>query len=49
MSNKATFDLDDLAEVFKALSNPNRLRIFFPLATCCSPGTVGIINGGQSA
>lgn len=25
--------------MFKALSNPNRLRIFLRLATCCPPGT----------
>ncbi|WP_455198743.1 ArsR/SmtB family transcription factor [Kaarinaea lacus] len=29
-----------LAEAFKALSNPNRLRIFLQLMNCCSPGTV---------
>jgi ArsR family transcriptional regulator, arsenate/arsenite/antimonite-responsive transcriptional repressor len=27
------------AEVFKALSNPNRLRIFLRLVSCCPPGT----------
>ena len=29
------------AEAFKALSNPNRLRMFLHLVTCCVPGTVG--------
>lgn len=29
-----------LAEIFKALSNPHRLRIFTRLASCCPPGTV---------
>ena len=28
------------AEMFKALSNPNRLKIFLRLISCCSPGTV---------
>lgn len=27
------------AEIFKALSNPNRLRIFLRLVSCCPPGT----------
>ncbi len=27
------------AEVFKALSNPNRLAIFLHLVACCPPGT----------
>ena len=29
-----------LAEAFKALSNPNRLKIFLQLMNCCEPGTV---------
>jgi len=29
----------DFAQIFKALSNPNRLRIFMRLASCCPPGT----------
>ena len=39
MSNYKTFDLEELAEIFKALSNPNRLQIFQRLVTCCEPGT----------
>ncbi len=31
-----------MADIFKALSNPNRLKIFLALTTCCRPGTVGI-------
>lgn len=31
---------DHLAEAFKALSNPNRLKIFLQLMNCCTPGTV---------
>jgi ArsR family transcriptional regulator len=37
MSNNQTNDLDALAQMFKALSNPQRLRIFLRLATCCVP------------
>jgi DNA-binding transcriptional ArsR family regulator len=35
MSNTLTDNLDRLAEVFGALSNPNRLQIFLRLMTCC--------------
>jgi len=31
---------EQLAEAFKALSNPNRLKIFLQLMNCCTPGTV---------
>ena len=34
--------LDKYAGIFKALSNPNRLKIFISLATCCKPGTIGV-------
>jgi ArsR family transcriptional regulator len=37
MSNYQTLDL---AEAFKALSNPNRLQIFLRLLNCCEPGSV---------
>jgi ArsR family transcriptional regulator len=33
-------NIEQYAEMFKALSNPNRLRIFMRLISCCSPGTV---------
>ena len=33
-------DANRLAEAFKALSNPNRLKIFLQLMNCCEPGTV---------
>lgn len=33
-------DMNTLAEAFKALSNPNRLKIFQQLLNCCTPGTV---------
>jgi len=31
---------EQLAEAFKALSNPNRLKIFLQLMNCCTPGMV---------
>lgn len=40
MSNYRTLNSDELAESFKALSNPNRLQIFKRLLSCCAPGTV---------
>ena len=44
MSNNQKISIDELAEIFKALSNPNRLKIFLRLTTCCQPGTVGIFE-----
>jgi len=49
MSNDDNKKLYKYAEVFKALSNPNRLKIFWSLATCCKPGTIGIIDSGNTA
>lgn len=40
MSNYQTLNTTELAEAFKALSNPNRLQIFQRLLSCCAPGTV---------
>jgi DNA-binding transcriptional ArsR family regulator len=39
MSNFPTNEVHYLAEVFKALANPNRLHIFMRLVSCCPPGT----------
>jgi len=44
MSNHQHKDLAEFAEMFKALSNPNRLKIFMRLTSCCLPGTVASIN-----
>lgn len=30
---------NELASMFKALSNPHRLALFHRLSTCCAPGT----------
>ena len=47
MSNTLDKDLPQYAEMFKALSNPNRLRIFLRLISCCKPGTeTGIMDCG---
>jgi DNA-binding transcriptional ArsR family regulator len=47
MSNYSPSDLRRLSEAFKALSNPNRLRIFLRLTSCCAPGTVWTVEEGQ--
>ncbi len=49
MSKQKNIDLDEMAEIFKALSNPNRLRILKQLMTCCRPGTKGLVDADSSA
>ncbi len=49
MSNNKNITIDQFAEIFKALSNANRLRIFLRLATCCKPGTVGFMDENATA
>ena len=44
MSKSENKKLNKYAEVFKALSNPNRLKIFWSLATCCNTACVGQIG-----
>ncbi len=39
MSNYRIEEIRRFAEMFKALSNPNRLDIFLRLVSCCPPGT----------
>lgn len=39
----------DFAQIFKALSNPNRLRIFLTLVSCCPPGTPNTMEGDACA
>lgn len=46
MSNNKS---EKLADIFKALCNPNRLEIFQKLANCCKPGTIGILNPPRTA
>jgi len=38
MSNSKTFDIEQAAARLKALSNPNRLRIFVQLTQTCTTG-----------
>jgi DNA-binding transcriptional ArsR family regulator len=47
MSNYRDKYIEKYSEMFKALSNPNRLRIFMRLITCCQPGTVTSISGNS--
>jgi len=51
MSNYRDSQINQFAEIFKALSNPNRLRMFLHLVTCCVPGTVSTVDAdtGTSA
>ena len=44
MSKIQNKNIEKFAEIFKALSNPNRLRLFMRLITCCKPGTVTSIS-----
>jgi DNA-binding transcriptional ArsR family regulator len=39
MSNYRIEEIRRFAEMFKALSNPNRLDIFLRLVSCCPPGS----------
>jgi ArsR family transcriptional regulator len=47
MSNYLHNDILELALAFKALSNPNRLKIFMQLLACCPPGTACSIDDAQ--
>lgn len=49
MSKYRKVDLQRFADIFKALSNPNRLRIFLRLIACCKPGTVHRIDADTTA
>jgi ArsR family transcriptional regulator len=49
MSNNQNINAEQFAEIFKALSNENRLRIFLRLVSCCKPGTVGFFEEGSTA
>ncbi|RJR34059.1 MAG: ArsR family transcriptional regulator [Desulfobacteraceae bacterium] len=43
------FDVQRYSDIFKALSNPHRLRIFLRLVSCCGPGTVWTVEAQESA
>ena len=40
MSKNRENSIEKFAEMFKALSNPNRLKIFLKLVSCCVPGVI---------
>jgi ArsR family transcriptional regulator len=44
MSNYQKEGVERFAGIFKGLSNPNRLRIFLRLVSCCAPGTVCTVD-----
>lgn len=44
MSKSTAEDVEKFADMFKALSNPHRLKIFLRLVSCCQPGTVTSIK-----
>jgi len=39
MSNYKTIEPEQLVDIFKALANCHRLKIYNILTSCCSPGT----------
>jgi len=47
MSNYRDKKTEKFADLFKALSNPNRLRIFMRLVSCCQPGTITSVQEGM--
>ena len=48
MSNNQNDKVEKFSEIFKALSNPNRLKIFLRLVSCCVPGTVWSFEAQES-
>lgn len=44
MSNHKDTNIEKFSDIFKALSNPNRLKIFLRLISCCQPGTITSIK-----
>ena len=49
MPNYENEKIEEYSEIFKALSNPNRLKIFLRLVSCCKPGTVGYLADVNAA
>ena len=46
MSNNDDKKIQKFADMFKALSNPHRLRIFLRLISCCPPRTLSDFRQG---
>jgi len=44
MSNNKTIESDQLVDIFKALANNHRLKIYNILTNCCTPGTSCVTN-----
>jgi len=42
-------NIEKFADIFRALSNPNRLQIFMRLVSCCSAGTVCSVDSDGGA
>jgi len=49
MSNHKDKNIEKFSEIFKALSNPNRLKIFLRLISCCQPGTITSITNSDDS
>lgn len=47
MSNYQSVDFERMAEIFRALGNPHRLRILAQLADCCRPGSACCTPSGE--
>lgn len=48
MSNLENKQINKFADMFKALSNPNRLKIFLRLIDCCVPAKVTDIQSSPN-
>ena len=48
MSKYSTNELDEISGILKALSNPNRLKIFLELVACCAPGKVWSVESPEA-
>ena len=47
MSKYSNDSIEKLAGAFKALSNPNRLKLYLQLSRCCTPGTECAVEEAQ--
>jgi ArsR family transcriptional regulator len=47
MSNSRNNNTEQFSEMFKALSNPHRLKIFMRLVDCCEPGVTCEVDSDE--
>jgi DNA-binding transcriptional ArsR family regulator len=47
MSKPRNANIDQLCTMFKALANPQRLRVFLKLANCCAPSACDATEEGM--